>query len=109
MNSSMQTTRRLAVLFFSLILAGFLGCAGSEQKESTGEFIDDAAITAKVKAAIFKDPELKVTRINVDTFKGQVQLSGFVASEAERRRAEEVARSVDGVKAVRNDLRLRSA
>jgi osmotically-inducible protein OsmY len=103
----MHSSRRTAFFVLALVFAGFLGCAGGPKQQSTGEYIDDAAITAKVKTAILKEPELKVTQIGVDTYKGQVQLSGFVDSEAERQKAGEVARGVAGVKAVRNDIRLR--
>jgi osmotically-inducible protein OsmY len=88
-----------------LVLVVFMaGCAGSRQKESTGEYIDDSVITTKVKAEIFNDPLLKVFQINVETFKGVVQLSGFVDSEQASTRASEVARSVNGVTDVKNSL-----
>ncbi|MFA5072815.1 MAG: BON domain-containing protein [Nitrospirota bacterium] len=94
-------------IFFVLclmLLTVFAGCAGTAQKTSTGEYIDDSVITAKVKAAIFDDEQLKVTQINVATFKGEVQLSGFVNSAEDVRRASEVARRVPGVKSVINSL-----
>ena len=80
------------------------GCAGTRQKASTGEYIDDSVITTKVKAEIFNDPMLKVFQINVETFKGVVQLSGFVNSQRASARASEVARSVKGVTEVKNSL-----
>jgi len=80
------------------------GCAGTRHKESTGEFVDDSVITTKVKAQIFDDPTLKVMQINVETFKGEVQLSGFVNSSLASVRAVEVARSVQGVRSVKNSL-----
>lgn len=83
------------------------GCASTQTQESLGEYVDDSALTAKVKTAIFNEPNLKATEINVETFKGVVQLSGFVSSASDRDRAVEVARSVGGVKAVRNDMRLK--
>lgn len=82
----------------------FLGCASTPTKESTGEYVDDSTITTKVKAAIFNDPALKVFQINVETFKGEVQLSGFVDSAQTVKKAGEVARSVGGVKSVKNNL-----
>lgn len=82
----------------------FLGCASTPTKESTGEYVDDSTITTKVKAAIFNDPALKVFQINVETFKGEVQLSGFVDSAQAVKKAGEVARSVGGVKSVKNNL-----
>jgi osmotically-inducible protein OsmY len=103
----MPTTRRFVMFCLSIVLAGFLGCASSNKSESTGEYFDDATITTKVKTAILQEPTLKVTQIGVETYKGQVQLSGFVASDAEKSKASEIARGVAGVKSVRNDIRLR--
>jgi hypothetical protein len=76
----------------------------SRTHESTGEYVDDSAITAKVKAAILEDPELKTLQISVKTFKGVVQLSGFVDSKEMVARAGEVAGQVSGVREVKNDL-----
>ena len=90
----------VAVLMLSFVTA----CAGSSKKESTGEYVDDAAITAKVKSKILRDPNLKVLQINVETFKGIVQLSGFVNSSEAANRAVEVARSVEGVERVENKM-----
>ncbi len=90
-----------------MLLAFFMGCASTEKTKSTGEFVDDAVITTKVKAAILDDPELKFTEISVETFKGVVQLSGFVSSPAHIDRAVKVARGVNGVTSVKNDMRLR--
>ena len=72
-----------------------------------GEYFDDSVITTKVKAAIFKEPSLKSTEINVETFKGTVQLSGFVSSQADIDKAVQVARGVQGVTSVRNDMRVK--
>jgi len=93
--------RSLLVL---LVMAVIAGCAGSRTQESTGEYFDDSTITGKVKAAILGDPDLKVLQINVETFKGVVQLSGFVNSPQAVSRAVEVARGVRGVKSVKNNL-----
>jgi len=87
-----------------MLIAVFLGCASTPTRESTGEYIDDSTITTKVKAAIFNDPSLKVFQINVETFKGEVQLTGSVDSEQIVNKAGEVARGVGGVKSVKNDL-----
>lgn len=76
-------------------------------KESAGEYIDDTAITAKVKAAFLKDKEVKATEIKVETFKGTVQLSGFASSSTAIERAAQLAGDVPGVKSVRNDIRLK--
>jgi osmotically-inducible protein OsmY len=100
-------TKRHRILSFLVcitLVTAFLGCASTPTRESSGQYVDDSAITTKVKAAIFDDPSLKVLQINVETFKGEVQLSGFVDSAQNIRRAGEVARSVTGVKSVKNDL-----
>jgi osmotically-inducible protein OsmY len=86
------------------LITSFMGCASTRTHEGTGEYVDDTAITTKVKAAIFSDPALKVLQINVETFKGVVQLSGFVDSEQSSTKAANVAGSVKGVGAVKNDL-----
>ena len=93
------------MMIFAMLFA--LGCASTPTKEGTGEFVDDSVITTKVKAAILKEPSLKSTEINVETFKGVVQLSGFVSSQADISRAVDVARDVNGVKSVKNDMRLK--
>lgn len=84
-----------------------IGCASTSTQESTGQYIDDTAITTKVKTAIFNEPSLKVAQINVETYKAVVQLSGFVDSRADVSKAASVARSVDGVVSVKNDIRLK--
>jgi osmotically-inducible protein OsmY len=81
-----------------------MGCAATQKHESTGQYVDDTAITTKVKTAIFNEDSLKTMQINVKTFKGEVQLSGFVNSAQVVKKAGEVARSVDGVVSVKNDL-----
>lgn len=90
-----------------LLLAFTVGCASTDKQASTGEQIDDTVITTRVKAAIFADDELKVLEINVETFKGVVQLSGFVASPSHVTRAARIARDVKGVESVKNDLRVK--
>jgi len=87
-----------------LLATAFLGCASTPTRESSGQYVDDSSITTRVKAAIFDDPSLKVLQINVETFKGEVQLSGFVDSAQNVRKAGEVARGVRGVRSVKNDL-----
>ena len=103
----MTLFNRLTTLFFAFLLASILGCASTPKQEGTGEYVDDTVITTKVKAAIFKEPSLKSTEINVETFKGVVQLSGFVSSQADISKAVEVARSVKGVTSVKNDMRIK--
>ena len=87
-----------------ILVALMAGCAGSATQESTGEYIDDSGITASLKAAIYDDPMLKVGQISVESHKGVVQLSGFVDSRQAATRAVELARSVKGVKSVKNSL-----
>ena len=100
-------THKLATLAGVLLMATTLGCASTSTQEGTGEYVDDTVITTKVKAAILKEPTLKSAEINVETFKGVVQLSGFVSSQAAESKAVEVARTVGGVKSVKNDMRLK--
>ncbi|HEX5640674.1 MAG TPA: BON domain-containing protein [Burkholderiaceae bacterium] len=97
----------LSALFVAVSLVSAVGCASTPQKEGTGEYIDDTMITTKVKAAILNEPTLKSAEINVETFKGVVQLSGFVNSRADIDKAAAVARGVGGVKSVKNDMRLK--
>ena len=97
----------LSALFVAVSLVSVVGCASGPQKEGTGEYIDDTAITTKVKSAVFNEPTLKSAEINVETFKGVVQLSGFVNSRADIDKAATVARGVSGVKSVKNDIRLK--
>lgn len=104
----MNITKRVATAIFSAAVAfTMVGCASSGTKESTGEYVDDAVITAKVKASIFNEPNLKASEINVETYKGDVQLSGFVAQPQDAQRAAEVARGVKGVASVKNDIRVK--
>lgn len=99
-----QLSRYFSAIFLAFTLLSAIGCAATAKQEGTGEYIDDTVITTKVKAAILDDPALKVAEINVETFKGVVQLSGFVGSRAAANRAVEVARGVPGVKSVKNDM-----
>jgi osmotically-inducible protein OsmY len=103
----MSQLKRFSTVLLMLSLAFFLGCASTAKQEGTGEYVDDTVITTKVKAAVFNEPTLKSAEINVETFKGVVQLSGFVSSQADIRKAVEVARGVPGVKSVKNDMRLK--
>ena len=103
----MRPANRFATFIFAILLASLLGCAGTSTKEGTGEYVDDTVITTKVKTAIFNEPSLKSAQINVETFKGVVQLTGFVSSQANIDRAVQVTRGVGGVTSVRNDMRVR--
>src|SRR5665648_446648 len=98
----MKRHRTLSFLICIGLIAAFLGCASTPTREGTGEYVEDSAITTKVKAAIMNEPTLKVFQINVETFKGAVQLSGFVDSAKSVNKAGEVARGVTGVRSVKN-------
>ena len=102
-----QLGKYLSALFLAVTLVSAVGCASTSKQEGTGEYVDDSVITTKVKAAILNEPDLKVAEINVETFKGAVQLSGFVSSQAAANKAVEVARRVGGVKSVKNDMRIK--
>jgi hyperosmotically inducible protein len=102
-----QLNKSISAVFLAVVLATVLGCAPTPTKEGTGEYVDDTVITTKVKAAIFNEPSLKSSEIKVETFKGTVQLSGFVKYQADISRAVEVARNVKGVQSVKNDMRLK--
>ncbi|MBK7564107.1 Transport-associated protein [Candidatus Propionivibrio aalborgensis] len=97
----------LSALFLAVTLVFATGCASTSKQEGTGEYVDDSVITSKVKAAIFNEPTLKSAEINVETFKGTVQLSGFVSSQAAINKAVAVARTVGGVSSVKNDMRVK--
>jgi hyperosmotically inducible periplasmic protein len=101
----MLYTRHTLFPIMILMANLLLGCAGTSTQESTGEYLDDSAITAKVKSAFVSDKQVNALDIQVTTFKGVVQLSGFAASQQEIDRAVEVARKVPGVKSVKNDIR----
>jgi hyperosmotically inducible protein len=102
-----QLGKYLSALFLAVTLVTAVGCASTAKQEGTGEYVDDSVITTKVKTAILNEPDLKVAEINVETFKGAVQLSGFVSSQAAANKAIEVARGVGGVKSVKNDMRIK--
>jgi len=103
----MTTVKRFTAVLAALAMATTLGCASTSKSEGTGEYVDDTVITAKVKTAILKEPGLKSTEINVETFKGVVQLSGFVGTPEHVSLAMKTAKDVDGVKSVKNDMRLK--
>ena len=103
----MKSSNRYITLFFGIFLAVLAGCSSSAKQEGTGEYFDDAVITTKVKAAIFNDPNLKSSEINVETFKGRVQLGGFVSSQTDINKAVELTRGVSGVTSVQNSMRVK--
>jgi len=96
--------RIVKVLICAAMLSAFLGCTTTPKHDSAGQYVDDSVITTKVKAAIFDEMALKTFQINVKTFQGVVQLSGFVDSAQNAQKAGEIAKNVEGVKRVENDL-----
>lgn len=103
----MRLLRRHSIVLVLVLAGGFpaiAGCAGGPTTSSTGEYIDDTVVTSKVKTALFRDPQVSGFRVQVETYKGQVQLSGFVDTPEQKARAERVARSVEGVRSVTNSL-----
>lgn len=103
----MYVVKTLSAALATLMLLASAGCASSRTQEGTGQYLDDSVITTKVKAAILGEPGLKVAEINVETFKGVVQLSGFVNSREDIDAATKVARAVNGVTGVKNDMHLK--
>jgi osmotically-inducible protein OsmY len=103
----MYASKTIGTILSTFLLVAALGCASSRTHEGTGEYLDDSVITTKVKAGIVGEPGLKSSEINVETFKGVVQLSGFVNSREDMDAATKVARGVKGVTSVKNDMRLK--
>ena len=96
-----------ALLASVAVVAMIAGCAATPTQESTGEYLDNSLITAKVKTALINDENLRAGNISVATYKGKVQLSGFAASETDKRRAEVIAKDVEGVKSVTNGIEVK--
>ena len=104
----MVNLRRFFKFLASLaLITAFMGCAATQKHESTGEYVDDSVITTRVKSAIFSESTLKTLQINVKTYQGVVQLSGFVDSAQSISKAGELARRVEHVKSVENDLHIK--
>ena len=103
----MNLSYRIHLILLGLLLAILSACAPSGTHRGTGEYIDDAAITTRVKTALATDPQVKATEVQVETYKGTVQLSGFVDSSESVARAAPLAREVPGVKEVRNSMVVR--
>jgi hyperosmotically inducible periplasmic protein len=95
---------KMTVMMAALLI--FSACSATRTQQSAGEVIDDTVLTSKVKFALMEDPVTKARQINVETFRGVVQLGGFVDNAQQRDQATKVARSVTGVQEVRNDLRI---
>ena len=103
----MKFYNKIAAVFLAILVASLVGCASTATQEGTGEYLDSTVITTKVKAAIFNEPTLKPFEIKVETFKGVVQLSGFVNSQADIDKAVEIVQQIEGVKSVKNDMQLK--
>lgn len=103
----MRLAHRFTTILSGVMIAALVACAPTATREGTGEYIDDTLITGKVKAALAADPDVKATEINVETFKGNVQLSGFVNSPENVQKAVELTRQIEGVKSVKNDMRVK--
>lgn len=97
---------RLLKLVYPLLAAALIGCTATAQDRSTGQVVDDAALTAKVKQQLIEEDKVNAASVSVNTYRGVVQLSGFVESEEAKRRAENAAQDVAGVRSVQNDLRI---
>ena len=103
-----KAKRNLSGILILAFVVALAGCAATHTSESTGEFIDDSVVTANVKTALLQDKVAPGMSIQVETFKGRVQLSGFVNSEAEAKQAETVASRVKGVKSVINNITVKT-
>ena len=103
----MRFKKTILAFFVALFMASLAGCASTQKHSSAAEYIDDAVITTKVKAALLGDPDLSAAEINVETYNGEVQLSGFVSTKAQIAQAVKPARADDGVRAVKNSLQLK--
>ena len=107
-DEKMKQFKMIAGFALAVVFATLFGCASTAKHEGTGEYVDDSIITTKVKAAVLNEPTLKSAEINVETYKGVVQLSGFVNSEADITKAASVASGIKGVTSVKNDMRLKT-
>ncbi|MBU3621810.1 BON domain-containing protein [Polynucleobacter sp. CS-Odin-A6] len=105
----MSPIKKFSALIFSSLLISLSAYAASDAKESAGQYVDNSVLTAKVKTAIFNEPTLKSSEITVETFKGEVQLSGFVSTTDQTKKAVEIAKSIPGVTAVKNDMRVKGS
>jgi osmotically-inducible protein OsmY len=94
----------LKTLLAGVLILALMACANTVTREGAGEYVHDAMITTKVKVSLAAHPDVKSTEVNVETFKGTVQLSGFVSSLASIQKAVDIARGVGGVLGVKNDM-----
>lgn len=101
-----QSWPRMALLACFLVVS-LSACAAIQGRQTPGEYVDDATISTRVRAAFVEDPQVDFSQVSVETFQGVVQLSGFVDSESEKSRAGTVARNISGVISVENDIVVR--
>lgn len=97
----MKLSPKISAFFMALFLVSLVGCASTQQHQSASEYIDDAVITTKVKAALFNDPDLSAAETTSKTYNGEVQLSGFVSTQSQINQAVQVAKKVEGVRKVK--------
>lgn len=102
-------TSALSLALATALTATILGCAGTATRRSTGEFVDDTSLSTKVKTALFQDPAVSGFDVGLDTFRGHVQLNGFVDTPEQKARAEQIVRTVQGVTGVTNNLAVKTA
>lgn len=102
-----QISKFLSVFMVVVTMLAVTACQSTSNQESTGEYIDDSVITTKVKAALVHDKTVKASEVNVETFKGVVQLSGFVSEAEDAAKAVKIARDIKGVMSVKNDIRVK--
>ncbi|NTV11665.1 MAG: BON domain-containing protein [Zoogloea sp.] len=106
----MIPVKPLAVaLLVATATIGITACTPQASRESAGEYVDDATVTARVKTALAQTPNVSVAEVNVETYRGVVQLSGFIDSDDMAQRAIAAAKNVPGVRSVKNDMRIKPA
>ncbi|AJJ20539.1 MULTISPECIES: BON domain-containing protein [Yersinia] len=104
----MKLFKTLSALCIAVIMAmAVAACAPTPKSEGTGGYLDDTVVTTKVKSALLAEKNLKSTEVSVETFKGRVQLSGFVSSRQDANRAVQITRTVPGVKSVSDKMQIK--
>lgn len=103
----MKNTNYVSAALIVLMCTLALGCSSTQTQESSGEYLSDTWITTKIKTSLAKDSVVKATEVNVETFKGAVQLTGFVTSKAAMDQAVLIANNVEGVKSVKNGMQIK--
>ena len=108
MNASLLRNAAVAAVLAAASPLLLVACSSTSTSESAGQYVDDAAVTTKIKADFVADKTVDATNIKVETYKGTVQLSGFANSQAEINKAVQIARNVNGVQSVKNDVLLKA-